>query len=949
MSVGRVWHGVALVLGAFLPVAGWASVPAQEPDGQEPPTRAIDLGNRVVAAARRFQQTELRRLVANATLDDLFVVFAARRADLRGQSWDRVVAALATRRAEIWASWYERPECRRRWASVLAKCEWFHDESVARHSAADADERLDFEFVAAHTVPAAFETWLRHADTRLQASGRALYRASVTGQIEQVEACTAVARAKSAFHVWAFVANDRTRVSPFVLRGALADPDDRVRARASWALRRLLNYEQRPEVVAMLGEETQIPRLGLNERTARRMARALDAGSSPASAMVRSTTQGALPAAARRRLAEAFMAAAERVPPDPDPNGRKPVPGGPSGSQAPTREFQLASGYFRQAAELHPEHYRAVLGLAANADTGDVSVRAMHALAQLDSMPLEVARRSAGIVLALLDDGDARVADDAAVLADRLLAQTADAALLDRLVAIAADALEHDRGRLFFAHEMDISCVVGVAPRHGPPANRSSQALFTAASHRGNELVQPLIAALELALAAKDEPPKRRGRGEWDTSGSHRHLLLESLVRLAPGLSSADAEKLFRLLRPRLGAAGLRLAPNFEVDSSLVPAVIRALFVSVPEELLRSYDAALADDAQRRSLLTNLGRLEAVPADRARYVLQTGRDAHAIQSVGVFAPELLVEEWRAGGERRRNLTSAMIRLSADRCERMIALATAGHVPKELGLRAFGYSIRTLSELAALLPPTLVTADEWGPKLARRIERAAPSSAAEDIGALRTLGTTRVQEVVLAVIRRARQLGEAGRAVAAEVVQRQLAQDDHPDITAVVREALLADVPIPNLAAVLVRLQADRPVDPDNPSAVVVAVELRLRPVARLRALPRPQPAAIAMAGIDVQPGLMRELFPERLAEQLHLFLSGSSRTRCGALALAAQERTWSTSLDREVVRQLTHESADVRLAAYLALATRDPGVCSCSLFENEAVFDPDPRIRALAR
>ncbi len=950
MSVGRVWQNVALAAAGWLPLAGSICLIAQEPLAQEPSAEQMDLGVRVVAAASRFDQTDLRELVAAAALDDLFVAVAARRADLPGGSRDRVVAALATRRTEIWASWDERPECRRRWASVLAKCEWFHDESVARHAAADADERVDFEFVAAQAVPAVFESWLRHRDARLQASGRALYRAAATGQIEQVEACTAVAREQSAFHVWAFVANDRYRVSPFVLRGALADPDDRVRARASWALRRLLKYEQRPEIVAMLGEETHIPRLGLNERTARRMARALDAGRSPAGAMVRSTTQGALPAAARRRLARAFLAAAERVPPDPDPKGRKPGPSGASGSRvrAPTPEFQLATEYFRQAAELHPEHYRTVLGLAANADTGDVTVRAMHALAQLDTMPLAVAQRSAGIVLALLDHGDARVEDAAAILADRLLAQTADSALLDRLVAIAVDALDQDRARLFFARARSTICMMGPPPV-GPPANRPSQALFTAASHHATPLAEPLMAALESALAAKNRPRRARMPNTLDTSASHRRLLLECVVRLAPALSPPEAKRLFKLLHPRLGGAGLGFAPTSDPESVLIPAAIRALFVSVPEEVLPAYDEALAGEDERHSLLLDLRRLDVVPAERAQHVLQTGCDRHAVQAVGVFAPDVLVREWRAGGQRRQDLAWALSGLSPDRWERLIALASGGQVPKELAVRALGNSFRSLPELAAILPADRATADEWGPGLAGSIARASPSSPADDLRALRALGAATALEVGLAVIRRSSALGEAGREIAAEVVERQLGQSESRALAAVVGAALLANLPIPNLGGLTDRLPASGRKGSTNPSPILVAAQLRLDPAARLRASPRVRPAEVALAGIDVDEATIREIYPALRQEQLAGFLAGSPVTRRSALELAAEQPTWSTALERDVVHQTLHVDAGVRLAAYRALASRDPGLWRCGLLVHEGVLDSDPRIRALAQ
>ncbi len=918
-SIGRV-------LGVLLVAGGFVRLPAQEEE----------LWGRLLLAARgATTDTDLQSLCDATEIDELLTVVAEHQAELSyWGAWSNVEQALAARQPDIERAWGERPERRSAWARGLAHSRWFWSAVVPMHSNADARERADLEQVAQHAPPVLLERWLRTPSDRLRASGHALYRAAVAGQAAHADDCTAVARVRSAFLVRAHVWNGFPRLSPFVLRDALFDGDAHVRARACWALRRLMKWEPPAEVSRLLGSEIEPPPR-LNDEVARRLLRELQAGT--LTVLVPGFESPAvLSKPVRRELARALIAAAARVP----------VVDGSGRAQGTLKELvrrqrdNAAVQWFAAAARLHPEEFMAVLAFAVNAESPAVTARALRGLISLDRMPPEVAGRSSGVVRALLDHENAGVAVAAAELASRALAIDDDPALRRRLSEIAVGALEHEPGELAFAATLAF-CGVGPPPV-GPPANLASQAVYALARLRPRAIGAPLVDALTRGLARQGA---RRG---VENRSYESRFLLDCAAQAAPSLSPEDAKRLHGLVMPRVRAGEARAEHDYDPELELAKAAMRGLFVSVPPELLSSYDAMLAEPNARRAMLRDLGTLDEVPADRARYVLDAGRDQAALAAVGLFAPKELAAEWRAGGERRRTAVVALRHRGRGRSDRLVTLAEGGVLPREFVVAALDDDVRSLPQLAALLPTSLTTVELWGRHLAKQIARARPSSAAADLEALRVLGVSPVLDVGLAVIRRAGKLGDAGRTLAAEVVERQTAQVDVRELTAVVRCALEQNLPLPDLPLLLQRLRNDGSPARGEARRVANAAELRARPKERLHARIPPTPHEIALAGIDVDAPTLRQIYPNLRVEWLRRLLSGSNATRCSALTIAGEFAVWPERLEQGIVRQTSHVDADVRLAAYRALATRDSRLWLCGLLVHEGAFDPDPRIRTLA-
>ena len=107
--------------------------------------------------------------------------------------------------------------------------------------------------------------------------------------------------------------------------------------------------------------------------------------------------------------------------------------------------------------------------------------------------------------------------------------------------------------------------------------------------------------------------------------------------------------------------------------------------------------------------------------------------------------------------------------------------------------------------------------------------------------------------------------------------------------------------------------------------------------------------AIGRAKVDVSPSALRELLGPEARHLDRLVADGSERAVASALELAAELPVWSQKLEQAVAARTADPSPPLRELAYRALATRDLERSHAAWLVYDAVFDPDARVRAVAR
>ncbi|MCA8948993.1 MAG: hypothetical protein KDE27_05790, partial [Planctomycetes bacterium] len=729
-------------------------------------------------------------------------------------------------------------------------------------------------------------------------------------------------------------------LDPRALRGALGAADESTRLRAAGALRRMLHLPLAAALQQRLADERSAAirtALGLRplvpvvtDDDVHRWLAQLDDDPGAKPPFTRSD-QLKLTAGTRRELVRRLIAIARAAPvPDTAPSLDDLVT--TEWHWPATRGPDPASTCLRDAAALGPEAWLTVLGLAVQSDSPWLRTRALCA-AILRPMPPAAGRPAAGLVEALVASGDPVLEFAGAGLADRLL-RVASAPYLEAAVRRRAHAaLDADVAELELTHGPRGWCGTG---RDGVGLPRSANAwhLLTAARLGDTALFAPLAAMLRAANESG--------------ASQHRWLLLCCLRHLAPKLDTSQAALLLPLLqRDHARPSALLYQSN---ESYHVDGIVDRLFAIAPATLVPWYrDVLFANSHRLHSAASALGTLTDPPLDRVRLIMSR-LQANTPWQLLLRVPEVLADAPNDSLHEDSSALSPAVRRALAfawlrEFDRLRACERAGELPPDLAAALAAATPPTLAVLAELLPE-LPAPNRELTILASAIVTAppapGPAGRAADLAALRRLANGPSYAIAALAARRAATLGPEGHEFAAVVLDRLASSERHDPLRTAIRTSAELGIVLPKLPARLRRLVAS-----PNGATEAGLAWLRLRP-AWPPGFAFDRLAAIGHGRLEASMTELREAMHGDANRLVAVLGDGHPSTLRRALDLACSAADWNQNLEQAVLRQTLHADANVRLAAYRAVATRDAERCVAALLVHEGEFDPDPRIRALA-
>jgi hypothetical protein len=394
-------------------------------------------------------------------------------------------------------------------------------------------------------------------------------------------------------------------------------------------------------------------------------------------------------------------------------------------------------------------------------------------------------------------------------------------------------------------------------------------------------------------------------------------FLIDHWTFKARKLDATTARKLHALLSPR-----------FETHDGYWIAVAYALFAAVPDDLVPWYHRWLATPRDRGRcayLLAELG--VELPRDRLRFLVD-GDGSGPPAFFDARLPDVTAREWHAGGERRRVAEQYLT----------LDTITAG-VPREVVARATKFRFLCeslpLAKLALLAPHScegLEIAIDW----------AQVGTVVEDLAALRELSTCQGSELFRAIVRRSLRLGEPGHGFLQTMLDSETTTNER--IAAIVETLLQAtDTPL-RVDRAIARLR-------DTPQA-------NLANAAELRFLGRdPRTAGslsiVGMSGIDLDANRLQTVL-DAMGRPLDSLPQDFERGPWNSPVTLASAWTLAAGLPIErlpiamAVPTTAHDNAAVRAAAYRILQRLDRTRHPEGWLADEAEFDPDPAVRAIA-
>ena len=837
---------------------------------------ALDAGReRWQAAADMLRQTPIERVVEAFTADSPL---------LEPRVWRASHGYVVARSRELTRCWRRRPDLReqatRLW--VASQVDW-----VRLHAAAQPAERAQIERIAAAS-PTSDRLRRDHmfsADPGLSASARVLQRASV-----------AAARGRAHPEIDAAMASDHHVTAdqvalwdPFVVATYARDARPHVRAAAFAVLRRNRAHPLPPPLLAALAEHPNpyFRTLAINRPlTAEHFARAVARRDEEALQLLTAAQLDDIPRHARRTAAKRLFRAALAVKKDDERIN------GPSGPQLwrqgrPQRVLRRsrdrrAVALFTAAICCDEHSAELILGAAVNTRHAHVRARALTAVSN-------AAPNNSGLAsmaLALLDSRSEADRLSAARILDCATLAGIDDAVRARVLDRAQTVLAKRPTRLALTRSRSLFSCGPDRSRVGSPYDANSQIVMTAAMLGMGELLDPLLDALQPIAGQPGCDPMFVARA------------------LTPLVETSDDKQLTRMLAlvPGLLGSAVSLINQGQV---MKPLVARLLARSPDVSLPKLAECMLG---QREGWFWNgivfPMRAELTPAAR-RFALT------------------------AHHQPGRRLPPAMLATSP---ERMRFMSERGQGPTKFATDCIAAALQAdvplTREEAEALPRELLVAAVRRPRVRVPAHVIALVSAERrlsvrdlvrranldenSVQALRTLTGSMPVATAITYAWPAAPLGEPGRVLAMELLQRAIDDGDASTRTAAIEFAVRHGL------------------EPNGWRQVAGDITPGARSWARVR-FGDADPAELGAmlyhylltTGEDVDAAALRASQPPPHA-LARLVAHPGRGVRIGALQAAAEQPIWRPTLQRAVATALSASDADVRQAAYAGACNARP-------------------------
>lgn len=505
------------------------------------------------------------------------------------------------------------------------------------------------------------------------------------------------------------------------------------------------------------------------------------------------------------------------------------------------------------------------------------------------------------------------------------------------------------------AHGPLLTLLRQVAPGRFPTPLTAANAMLQFPKDPAAELLaryesaaDPAAALQELAAALRSEDPILATAA---ANAANRWLGKQPAAAIRAGIAELALAQVHR--DPTLLRRGLHNFDDLPVRGRLGPATAIAalletlatggepLVVAALLERLPAPDQATLADPHHGFLLATLvratGSLDAKGLDALAAVLSqltaAPTDAQELTAMReVLAAERQLRAnpgslaaWRA---RPALVLDAVARGAVAPLD---ALAT---MPEGTGL--------SLPELASLLPASPALPVAVAERMSRTIRDAPAANQDADREALTHLGRG-PWPLPEAAARRAAELGEAGRRLAAELLA-PWHRGQHVDPRLPTALAIELGLPPPELAETIAEIQ--RQPDLAYLADALAITFLNLDPSSASIASRR---FVVATIRRDLPIVIWRALFTDLLdAELLRCLQAHPSVMNRTALLTLASERRGSAILAVAAAASTTATDPAERLAAYRAVANFDGSTSPAAWLVHEAEFDPAPEVRALA-
>ncbi len=428
--------------------------------------------------------------------------------------------------------------------------------------------------------------------------------------------------------------------------------------------------------------------------------------------------------------------------------------------------------------------------------------------------------------------------------------------------------------------------------RLGHAHGGDSQCVLTAARLGDLALFEPLFSEWKRLQAA----------GELGTD--HCTFVMSCLAELALLVDTSRGNLLFEQFQPRFK---VQLAPHGTpwLDV-LARRIVLTVFSRVSGKHLAWFAALFRDEKFRRECARLVGD-QSVPVARARMLLDPRIESwRARPRLYLAAPHLLVALWRAGPMERRAAQDVLAQLVGEHFDRVFSFVDEGVFPPE-----FVAEVRSVPNFAVLdrLSRRLSGLAAWQERLSALISSTPAGEAETDLRLLRRFAQSSEHWVALAAAKRARSLGEEGRALCLETLARLLSLDDPFLVVPVVDLGLRTEgFELTDLAATCACL---RRVGDWSARVAVDALELRFGGLDPRKTQSGYPGRAFVKAGIDVELGELRTALGAYAVRRLpELIDRGTIPTAVSSLQLAGEFEAW-LSLPKTLSQAFGADPADV--------------------------------------
>ncbi|MCK5942625.1 MAG: hypothetical protein KAI24_11680, partial [Planctomycetes bacterium] len=584
----------------------------------------------------------------------------------------------------------------------------------------------------------------------------------------------------------------------------------------------------------------------------------------------------------------------------------------------PAADDALGLAMLTTAIRLHPDTCRWLLGLAVNTDEPHQRDQALLAVHNFEPesrpAPAKIPRHYVGeplpanlapLALRLLDAPDPEDRWSAACILTRATQRDVDPGVRDAVVPRALDLLRDGDRRLGLARRRIVSGCGLMGPNYGPPADAAAQIVFLASRLGDTALIAPLLERLTRP-------------DETDTE-----FVTACLTMLVPHMDAASCRATYDALA---AIAGQLMT---EVGVLANEELVEQLLQRAPKDVFRKFAPLLSDRASLGALqIAYRCRHQLPPADLRAALATTPLLPRGRSAVLVAHPERLAQLADVPRGRERAIEAIRHALAT---APTLSLAEARALPRPLLVASLRHSRKPVP-----LPVLdLAAADLIEGGHLRDLVRLV-STAEHGADPLPQWRGIAAHDAVprWCVATRAASLGEHGRNFARLLLEQGI---ERPRPEAAVETAIRLDIEPRNLRKQLEQLPPQL-----RAMAAVQFFDATQATLGSAQTLMRYE--RLSREPIDPEAWRAADIAARYVSDAL----AGEDARRLPALRYVRGRSDWIHATWQRVLEATSADEADVRGAAYTALASRDREQWPFAWLAYEAALDDEPAVRACA-